>query len=202
MVQPGSPAAVRRPLPGRFQNRTGLPEAQSPGCASPLSKKPGAVPRLRLFPFGAGSSASRRCPRLVTRRREATAPSIPLIPARSPRAILLPITPHGRPAGEQWWGGPGGGFASSTGSKSALRQDERSLEPDSSKNRCPEAKTVSFFKLTRGGCRLGVRSSVTTAFRRRLGALAPRPCLWNISAVHFPESARVLPKTRRPWPQA
>ena len=31
------------------------------------------------------------------------------------------ITPHGRPAGEQWRGGPGGGFASPTGSSLAAR---------------------------------------------------------------------------------
>ena len=43
----------------------------------------------------------------------------PLIPTPPNLSHTPPITPHGRPAGEQWRGEPGGGFASPTGSRPA-----------------------------------------------------------------------------------
>src|SRR5690554_3922580 len=44
-----------------------------------------------------------------------------LVPAGKTGRILMPITPHGRPAGEQWRGEPGVAFACRTGSRPAVR---------------------------------------------------------------------------------
>jgi hypothetical protein len=82
-----------------------------------------------------------------------------LIPAPKSSRILHAITPHGRPAGERWWGEPGGGFASPTGPSAAPSGRTNLLRvPHCSKNRHPEAASVSCFYLLRGESRLGVRS--------------------------------------------
>jgi hypothetical protein len=116
-------------------------------------------------------------------------------PHHLPSCHTPPITPHGRPAGEQWRGEPGGGFASPTGSKFRLRQGERPLEPDSSKNRRPGTVFVSYSinheaKPSRGPlaatlacprCHLGSRSLSDNriaggVFARLYAAESPRPC--------------------------
>src|SRR5690606_18044930 len=49
------------------------------------------------------------------------APPDKLVPIPPGRLHTLPITPHGRPAGEQWRGEPGVVFACRTGSSPAVR---------------------------------------------------------------------------------
>ena len=114
-----------------------------------------------------------------------------LIPAPPNLPHTMPITPHGRPAGEQWRGGPGGGFASSTGSKSWLRQGERPLGPDSSKNRRPEAAIVSLFKLLRGDCRFGVRPSSHNRRPLVVRRLGPSACAGMAAVPKCRRVARV-----------
>ena len=71
--------------------------------------------------------------------------SAPLIPLPKSHAILLCITPRGRPAGEQWRGEPGAGFASRAGSSSGRtwRASMARDQPELSQKPAP-----------RGGCRL------------------------------------------------
>jgi hypothetical protein len=67
---------------------------------------------------------------------------IHLIPRPETVRILFPITPHGRPAGEQWRGEPGGGFASPTGS--SPDGSVCATGPCCSKNRHSGTACVSF----------------------------------------------------------
>jgi len=55
----------------------------------------------------------------------------------------LSIIPHGRPAGEQWWGGPGVVFACRTGSETAVRGRAISVPPNSYKNFEPAAGKIA-----------------------------------------------------------
>jgi hypothetical protein len=68
-----------------------------------------------------------------------------LIPLSNSSRILLPSPRTGGLQANSGWGEPGGSFASPTGSTLRLRQGERPLEPDSSKNRHPETASVSCF---------------------------------------------------------
>src|SRR5690554_961338 len=70
-----------------------------------------------------------------------------LVPGPLNARILLPITPHGRPAGEQWRGEPGVVFACRTGSSPAVWGRAIPVPPYSSKNRRPEAVSSHYFTL-------------------------------------------------------
>ena len=85
------------------------------------------------------------------------APNPPLIPAPKTSRILSPITPHRRPAGEQWWGGPGGDFAFSHRLHASVATGRATPRTGQFQNRRPEAVFVSLKLKLRGESRLGVR---------------------------------------------
>ena len=86
-----------------------------------------------------------------------------------------PITPRGGLQANSGGVGPGGGFASPTGSRFGRAGQMTPGRRARSKNRRPETASVSYFYLLRGESRLGVRS--------RAAIFGMRPSITAIQAA-------------------
>src|SRR5690554_3751153 len=124
-----------------------------------------------------------------------------VVPGPRTARILLPITPHGRPAGEQWRGEPGVVFACRTGSSPAVRGRATPCRRTVPKTGAPRRFRLTILTYQRRKPSRGPLACDNRIFRRRLGVLAPRRQLWNTLVLFCSESDLVLPKTRRSWPQ-